>query len=735
VAVKSPAWDSDLEWRPNAPATLRLAQSLRTHRLTVLWGEAGVGKTSFLTAGLLPLLRRRSDDATVKSLRAEPRVVVPFPDRRRPDEGRLAEIVVLSEASGSDPLGVVSSRLDNALRAAEVKHEFRRLDLADRVQALTERFGSKFLFVIDDFEAVLDRSDRKAWQRRRFVEELIKLLSRPIASNVLLVVRVEDEATLQSLVDLLPEVDVEYVHLARPVNSRAKDVVMAGGDDAEGFDGSLGFDAAGTKLARAARLISQRWNTATVGRSRRDESMSVADVHASIEDTLSRTSSDWFSAANSQSSAFVAEPDELAYRGGSGGAPIDADTIDAGSVAMPESLTAPRTRADARAAADHSRWRYLAYALSAVIVVLALILLSRQGLGNREQTSMKVAPPAAAPSPAVLPAPAMPNALPMSNASTLGATTPPPSIELAVEGEDGQAPRMLSALSDSLTDDGAVKPRLRIVRDGLARLQQLANAKPAAPGLAVVRYDALQAAAAMKSKAPLAIVAPLFTEEMYFIVRADSPLQFIHQIEGQRIGIGAARSGSARTAANVYRSMFGKAIVSPAQGSLEGSAAITRLVEGSQLDVVFLCEPQPSATIAALPPDVRSRIKILRLDADHPSSVKALREYLPASLKDTAAASSQAPSTEPSLASSVAASLTSTPTPTLAAMSFLVTEGVPAAWPADVLDRFAQSLCRSLVTLQRDGDPKWRTVKPTLEIATPWPAAKTSASAWSECTR
>jgi TRAP-type uncharacterized transport system substrate-binding protein len=56
---------------------------------------------------------------------------------------------------------------------------------------------------------------------------------------------------------------------------------------------------------------------------------------------------------------------------------------------------------------------------------------------------------------------------------------------------------------------------------------------------------------------PLRMIMPLDNEEVYFIVRADSPQTFVHEIRDSRINVGPLKSGTAMSATTMYRLMFG----------------------------------------------------------------------------------------------------------------------------------------------------------------------------------
>lgn len=58
---------------------------------------------------------------------------------------------------------------------------------------------------------------------------------------------------------------------------------------------------------------------------------------------------------------------------------------------------------------------------------------------------------------------------------------------------------------------------------------------------------------------PLRIILPLYDEEIYFVTRADSPLNFIHEMKDKKINVGPVGSGTALSATTLYKLMFGLA--------------------------------------------------------------------------------------------------------------------------------------------------------------------------------
>src|SRR6188768_1405044 len=55
---------------------------------------------------------------------------------------------------------------------------------------------------------------------------------------------------------------------------------------------------------------------------------------------------------------------------------------------------------------------------------------------------------------------------------------------------------------------------------------------------------------------PLRLIMPLYDEEIYFVARADSPLNSIHEIKDKKISVGPLGSGTALTARTLYQLMF-----------------------------------------------------------------------------------------------------------------------------------------------------------------------------------
>ena len=192
--------------------------------------------------------------------------------------------------------------------------------------------------------------------------------------------------------------------------------------------------------------------------------------------------------------------------------------------------------------------------------------------------------------------------------------------------------------------------------------------------------------------APIRVIAPLHEEEIYFVVRSDSPLNFIHEIENARINLGPLHSSTALTVATLYRLMFDTAIDERHTSFLSHQDALVKLTEEA-VDVVALVSPLPARLLADMKPEARRFVKLLKFDSAHPGAGKALKIY---SAKTIPAASYL--------------NLLVEDLPTLAVKIYLVSYGRNDALQM----RFADSWCQNLPRLRVEGPPALNGLEPGL---------------------
>ena len=707
--------------------------------MTLLVGDAAVGKTALLVRGVMPLLRRRRTDAAPGAPQQPAEGRLAFAERRRDGSDSPAEIVVFFDAWKTAPLISLHDHIDAALRVARIDPGWHRESLSDRVESLASRFNVRFLFIFDRFDLFLGRTVGVA-HGGRLLEELVQMLNLPSHVNVLFAIRSEAREAFDRFVQRVSFVSPEVVQLS---HWGAPEPVIREPPD---------------ELADSTRQTSPAEPSAPTVPARQVERDASAPETRRIEPTARTAETRWVM------------PDGSGLR--SDGAPVWGSDAGTPSSTARRAVTAQPNAAPASGGPARRRWpAWTAGALICAALALAVFWIeppsqqspARAGndtvdalpsltarLAVPERTARVAAPEQIAqvaaaernarvavpesssqpelPPLASVPADQKPSLLPATAAASASAVSAPapqtapaspalPKIELLVEGAATVTPRLPEQLARAMAPKGEVDLQVRVTANAIDALRGSSGE----PQAAIVRYDELLAAGAARgaSKPTLEVVTPLWPEEIVIVARADSPLRFIHQIDGARIDAGPAGSGRALTANLLYERMFGKPMPPGSSSSLDAQAALRRLVAGDGLDVVLLVGPQPMIWFAALPAASRRALRLLRFDAANPVGAKALQTYLPATLHMngdlSGAASDQA-------------------TPTLASLAFLVTTGQLDAARRETIRRFAQSFCRSLPALRRDGDRQWRGVQPGLHLDTGWPdsPAVKAASACSQ---
>ena len=221
--------------------------------------------------------------------------------------------------------------------------------------------------------------------------------------------------------------------------------------------------------------------------------------------------------------------------------------------------------------------------------------------------------------------------------------------------------------------------------------------------LALVQSDVYQSfldmaaggnAAAGNLIRPMRVIMPLYNEEIYFIVRADSDLNYIHEIKNVKINAGELGSGTALTSATLYRAMFDGTMPDANTSYLSNEEALAKLVTDQTVDVVAIIAGQPAKLLVDMKPESRQLIKLLKFDPTHASSDTVLKTYF-----STTVRASNYPN------------LLEADLPSLAVKAFLVTYDFQLQNTGSYLRNFARSLCQNFPLLQEKGHPKWREVE------------------------
>jgi TRAP transporter TAXI family solute receptor len=244
--------------------------------------------------------------------------------------------------------------------------------------------------------------------------------------------------------------------------------------------------------------------------------------------------------------------------------------------------------------------------------------------------------------------------------------------------------------------------------------------------LALVQSDVYQAfldqanagnADARDMIVPLRLIMPLYNEEIYFIVRADSKLNFVHEIKDAKINVGPLRSGTAMSATTLYRQMFGAPSADANTSFLSNEDALVKLTGDKSIDVVVVVAGQPAKLLADMKPEARQLIKLLKFDAHQPASQAALKTYFPATIR-----------------ASSYPNLLSEDIPGITVKAFLVTYDYNLGMTVNHLTRFARSICNNFAKLQAQGHPKWREVELALpELTRGWTYYRPTARELHNC--
>ena len=203
---------------------------------------------------------------------------------------------------------------------------------------------------------------------------------------------------------------------------------------------------------------------------------------------------------------------------------------------------------------------------------------------------------------------------------------------------------------------------------------------------------------------PLRVILPLYNTEIHYIVRADSEMNYLHDIKNARINGGLLGSGAALITATLYRMMFGGPIPEANASYLAMEEALVKLIGDKSIDVVVVAAGQPAPLIANMRPEAQKFIKLLKFDPKHPLSKLPLTTYTYATVRQAS---------YPNL-------LTEDFT-TIAVGAFLVTYDYNMQYTVGAMTRFARSLCQNFAKLQAEGHPKWREVDLSLpELSPGW---------------
>lgn len=260
--------------------------------------------------------------------------------------------------------------------------------------------------------------------------------------------------------------------------------------------------------------------------------------------------------------------------------------------------------------------------------------------------------------------------------------------------------------------------------DTLQRLQRLPNSNEIS--LAFLSSDTAHAyndAATRGSPeanqllAPVRLLAPLYNEEIYFVVRSDSSYNSLHDIKNARINVGPLKSGTALTTTALYRLLFDEAIPDDKAVFLSYEEALVKLITDQSVDVVAIVAAAPARLLAEMKPQARRYVKLLKFDPTRPNSNAVLMVYGEATVRAT---------NYPNLLDE--------DMPGLSLKSYLVAYGIHDGETDTQLARLMRAWCQNLPRMSAEGHPKWREVEIVRPDGIPgWNHARSAARELAAC--
>ena len=189
----------------------------------------------------------------------------------------------------------------------------------------------------------------------------------------------------------------------------------------------------------------------------------------------------------------------------------------------------------------------------------------------------------------------------------------------------------------------------------------------------------------------LRVFMPLFDEELHFIVRADSPLRYVHEIAGQRLNVGPMGGGAAFTATRVYARMFDHELPLSDARFLSDGQALAQLTGDRSVDVVAVVGGQPIPLLASMTAQARQSIRLLAVDPAAPATRTLFGPYAQTAIRRE--------SYPDWLAQDV---------PALAVGTLLMTRDYRTPAIRAQLAGLARAMCRDAARLREQGHPKWK---------------------------
>ena len=187
----------------------RIIGNLRAARLTLLYAESGVGKSSLLRAGVVPRLRHLAErsDGERNAARYVP--------------------VVFSSWSGEPTAALIDAIADAIAPFVAVNPDLPRDRLEDAIAAAASATDATLLIILDQFEELFLYHSRGS-NDETFAEQLARCINRPgLRANFLISIREDAYASIGDLLNgRVANVYGNYLHLEYLDRNAARDALV-----------------------------------------------------------------------------------------------------------------------------------------------------------------------------------------------------------------------------------------------------------------------------------------------------------------------------------------------------------------------------------------------------------------------------------------------------------------------------------------------------------------------------
>jgi hypothetical protein len=659
-AAMTPAWGQHAAW---------LARLWRLSPLTLLLHRDNAQADVLMQTGLLPLTARRGIDRHGVEVAMPPTVST---TRSADARQRLPERVLQVHALRSrDPLARLRHRLQALLPPAALQGLAAVPSLVELARAAQRHGVGRLLLVVRQLDDLLAPRNDDPGPRQALCDALVALLSTPgLTVNVLLVVNEDADALLNGLRRALPHLDDHRLRVGDGA-STLQPATRAQPDASDG-DFRRSLDALLLRVAHFEGPVRRSTPTSSPQAAAEATPVPEPDLEAAPLGAQHVPSESTTAAVPATATATAPAPAPAPAPGpGPGPAavpvPVPGLSVTLSTPTPPKPLTPPTP------SARRLPKRALAGAALGLACVFTLgWLLLPPGLNWTSSTSSPTSASATTPPP-------------MASTAAPPATAPLPATK-SVAAPTTAAAELRTALA------GTGLPWVHATGDAdwAAAVRGLAKA----PGLALMRYDELQAARRWPQAPALQVLAPMYLDPVLFLVRDDSPWRFLHEISSARVNLGPADGARALAARSVWQGLFSRDLPTAQADAGRAMQALEALRAG-RVDAV--------AWVGALP-TASTGLRLLAPDRDHPSTARLQRRFLIAPQPDAA--------------------------PGLALMNFLVSS---AQTPAQAQRDAARSLCAALPRLRTAGQPVWQAVQPVPPLPTGWPTAQPAVEEFDRC--